>query len=406
MFQQTRRQLALGYTAVMAAILILFGYSLFTFLQTTLIQGVDRDLLLVAQRVKRSLPVQHKDGQWQVLASGLRPTPAGLVVTWLPAKTPKVPQTVDFTTQSSQRQLILPWDYEGQRLGYLRVRQSLTEVEEALAQLTWLLGFGIPLTILVIGGSGWVLAGVAIAPIRASYQQLQQFTADASHELRTPIAAIQTNAQVLLADEQTSIQHYRRGLEVIERMTLRMGNLVGDLLLLTRSGGQQPHRSQMLNLGKLLLQLYEEQLPVAQRYGHHLELVVELNSQVYGDPEALARLFLNLITNAFTHTPEGGQVQIYVTREGREVRVMVKDTGIGIAPKEQKAIFERFYRVDSARSRRATTGAGLGLAIARTIAHNHQGEISLVSTLGIGSCFVVHLPWRGDAKVPERGKLQ
>jgi two-component system, OmpR family, manganese sensing sensor histidine kinase len=400
MFQQTRRRLALSYTAVMTTILVGFGYGLWLFLQATLLHQLDRELELFATNVLYSLPVREREGRWEVLAqySPYIRNSQPIRVQWLPGNAPPVEPWSILEGVPRYRQHTIVWDYDGQRLGQLRLQQSLADVDSALSQLTFLLSVGIPVTILLIGLGGWGLAGIAMAPIRDAYQNLQQFTADASHELRTPIAAIQTNAQVLLTSNPEP-EDYRRGLGAIERMSQRMGALVQDLLFLARSDAPRttPPPYQLLNLAILLAQLQEEQLPVAQQAQQQLTLVVDCNSQIQGDTELLARMFLNLISNALTYTPPGGSVRIHLTREGWMTKTTVYDTGIGIAPTEQKRVFERFYRVDRARTRRHTqAGAGMGLAIAQTIARNHGGNITLVSELGQGSAFTVYLPWRGD----------
>ncbi|WP_287131116.1 cell wall metabolism sensor histidine kinase WalK, partial [Candidatus Cyanaurora vandensis] len=317
MFQRTRQKLALGYTAVMAAILVGFGYGLTLFLQAVLLQGVDSALAQTAQEVERSLPVQLRGQRWEVLVQSPFFQPGGAYyVQWFTpeqqlARSTLEGYTVPLTprldyqtirTDQRYRQLTRPWVYEGQTLGYLRVMQSLTQLDRVLEQLSWSLWLGIPLTIVVIGGGGWVLAGVAMAPIRAAFDQLQQFTADASHELRTPIAAIQTNAQVLLGTEATT-EDYQRGLESIERMSRRMGSLVNDLLFLVRNDQPAPTgTAQAVNLGELLQQVSEEQTPVAQKAGIHLELKILQNGLVQGEPDQLARLVLNLLSNALCYT--------------------------------------------------------------------------------------------------------
>jgi len=405
MFQRTRQKLALGYTAVMAAILIGFGYGLAQFLQTMLLKGVDERLVQTAQEVQRSLPVRWREPRWEVLVdqSPFFQPPIGtppFYVQWYAPDQSLVRGTLDLpeplvpqqTWESSRgyRQFTLPWTYEGQTLGYLRVVQSLGTLDRVLGPLMWSLGLGIPLTILVIGVGGWILAGVAMEPIRASYAQLQQFAADASHELRTPITAIQTNVQVLLG-EDVAPEDYRQGLRAIERVNRRMGRLVNDLLFLVRNEASAQPMTQTVNLGELLAEIVEEEGPVAQRGGIALDLRVLQNGLIHGEPDQLARLVLNLLSNAFCYTPQGGAVRLTLRREDRQLCLDIQDTGAGIAPADQARIFERFYRVDRARSRKQG-GVGLGLAIAQTIAHNHGGEITLTSHLGQGSTFTVHFP--------------
>ncbi len=409
----------------MAAILIGFGYGLSAFLQAVFLQDVDANLERFARQVEHSLPVRERNQRWEVLADSSRyfqtANDEAFEVQWFNPEQNLLRSTLEsevfasppgseqrYETVYSQpryRQLTVPWYYEGQLLGYVRVLQSLNSSDAVLGQLAWSLGLGIPITIVVIGLGGWLLSGMAIEPIRASYLQLQQFTADASHELRTPIAAIQTNAQVLLADEATTPEDYRRGLEAIERLSRRLSSLVGDLLFLVRNEAPRPDTVRTsVNLGALLVELIEEQQPVARQAGIDLRLTCEHNGLVVGAVDQLARLFLNLVSNALCYTPQEGRITLSLTREGRSLRVDVVDTGIGIAPEEQRRVFERFYRVEKARSRRKG-GVGLGLAIARTIAHNHGGDITLTSQPNQGSTFTVRLPLRSEAGVPVADEL-
>jgi OmpR-family two-component system manganese-sensing sensor histidine kinase len=238
-------------------------------------------------------------------------------------------------------------------------------------------------------------------PVRESYQRLRQFTADASHELRNPIATIQTNVQVALAE--TDPQMERSQLEAIERLTRRLGKLVDDLLFLARqdSGIVQPQWG-TVDLAELLLEAIEEQMALATR--QELELIPELSEipdprawMVRGDRDQLARLLTNLIGNAIQYTPSGGRVWVRLDRDLRKptLKLEVQDTGIGIAPEALPHLFDRFYRADVARSRHRTgqsAGSGLGLAIVQAIVQVHQGQIRLDSQLDRGTTVTITLP--------------
>ncbi|MGA7954025.1 MAG: ATP-binding protein [Gloeobacterales cyanobacterium] len=431
MFRRTRQRLALGYTAVMAAILVLFGWAVYVTMENALLLNTDTSLKELAQTVRQSIPVARPQNkkQWQAqiersfYIAGEGATQLGyqgFYITWFGPKGNLVRSTALFqaglapqrdryeTVTSPQgqrfRQYTVPisregkllgyLQYEGEVLGYLRLSRSLQEIEVPLQHLLWVLVLGIPVAIGGIGWGGWILAGVSIRPIRQAYDRLQQFTADASHELRTPIATIQTNVQVALSDPDANPEDYRRTLEVVERMAQRMGRLVGDLLFLTREEGGGENRSHTkVDVVRILEEVLEEQRSVAASLGIRLRLSVGTHTSLYvmGDTDQLSRLFTNLISNALRYTPEGGEVIAALTLEGRDCVMTVKDTGIGIPLEHQDKIFERFYRVDPARSRRLG-GFGLGLAIARKIAEEHRGTLAVHSVQGAGTTFTVRFP--------------
>jgi two-component system, OmpR family, manganese sensing sensor histidine kinase len=428
MFRRNRQRLALGYIAVMATILVLFGWAVYVTMENALVLSVDNSLKELAKTVRQSILVARPQNkkQWQAqiersayitgdAAAQLRYQ--GFYVMWYGPKGSLVHSTAPFQAGSapqrdryetvlspqgqSFRQYTAPISlegetlgylkYEGEVLGYLRISRSLQEIEVPLQRLFWVLVLGIPIAISAIGWCGWILAGVAIRPIRQAYDRLQQFTADASHELRTPIATIQTNVQVALSDSEADREDYRRTLEIVERMAQRMGKLVGDLLFLTREEGGRENRSHTkVDVDRILKEVLEEQSSVAAGLGIELHYRTNITSYVLGDGDQLARLFTNLISNALRYTPEKGEVIATSDVEGRECIVTIQDTGIGIAAQHQDKVFERFYRVDSARSRRLG-GFGLGLAIAKKIVDEHQGTLEVQSMEGKGTTFTVRL---------------
>jgi OmpR-family two-component system manganese-sensing sensor histidine kinase len=290
------------------------------------------------------------------------------------------------------------------------------------------LTLGTSLTVVVVAGIGWLLSGIAIAPVLDSYQRLKQFTADASHELRNPIAVIQTNVQVALADPEPDIPTQQAQFQVIERLTRRLGRLVDDLLFLTRQeSGLVPLRREPLDLDLLLAEVTEEQQAIAQEKGITLCYTVQNSEElpqgkgsslefgpgfdhdpltILGDADQLTRLFTNLIGNALQYTPTGGQVDISLKLlkfQGHTgLQIQVKDTGIGISPESLPHVFDRFFREDPARSRSldGATGSGLGLAIAKVIVDNHKGTIRIDSVLNQGTTVTVLFYRPGLAALP------
>jgi two-component system, OmpR family, manganese sensing sensor histidine kinase len=245
--------------------------------------------------------------------------------------------------------------------------------------------------------------------VRDSYQRLKQFTADASHELRNPLAVIQTNVQVALSDPDPDFQ--RDQLRVIERLTRRLGRLVDDLLFLARhDGGITPLRNDAVALDELLQEVMEEQQAIAIDKAVNLSLTIPDQAEhgleacrVEGDRDQLIRLFTNLVSNAIQYTPPNGAVNLMLQSlkmpTSLQWQVRVQDSGIGIPAEAMPYVFDRFYRVDPARthtgshhSKQATGGSGLGLAIARVIVENHHGQIAIDSKPNQGTTFTVTLP--------------
>ncbi len=277
--------------------------------------------------------------------------------------------------------------------GYIQVGQSLNEYEARLRRMGWTLLIGLPLGLLGVAAASWWLAGVAMKPVYDSYRQVQQFTADAAHELRTPLAAIASTVEFSLGEPHLSQQEMGHTLGVIERQTSRLGNLVRDLLLLSRIDLQIERVSQTrCDVNLLVDEVLEEFAALA------IASQVQLKRQgpsdplwIWGDEEQLYRLFANLVANGIQYTQEGGTVTTSVQQHDGLIQIRVEDTGIGIPPDQQQRIFDRFYRVQSDRSRHSG-GSGLGLAIAQAIASTHKGTLTVKTQVGQGSCFTVHLP--------------
>ncbi len=285
--------------------------------------------------------------------------------------------------------------------GYLQVAQSFNRLDEYMSSLHLMLIFGIPLAMLLIGGTSWWLSGLAMQPIYQSYQQIQQFTADAAHELRTPLAVTRIAVESAL-DVEVIEPETRNNLEIAQRQVRHLSRLAEDLLWLSRLEAKQlPLQLQPCCLNDLVSDLEEELAPLAianslaeplqKRIDLRLEILVNQPIYVIGDSDRLYRSIANLINNAIQYTPADGVVTIRLESSERMAIVTVEDNGIGIAAEDLPHIFDRFYRVQSDRSRN-TGGTGLGLAIARAIVQAHHGNIQVDSQLDLGSKFTVCLP--------------
>lgn len=283
----------------------------------------------------------------------------------------------------------------GQTWGYLQLGRSMAEFDSHLQNLRLFLVLSIPGAMLLVGASGWWLAGLAMRPIYRSYQQMEQFTADAAHELRTPLATTRTLVQTALSKAHAGKWISPETLEAMERQNDRTNRLVADLLLLSRTDRMTAPQvsAQVCCLNDLICDLQEELAQAAQVAGVELGVDIPNAPPVYvlGNEEQLYRLLANLMNNGIQYTPAGGKVTVYLKQTHSSVMVQVIDTGIGIPAEAQTHIFDRFYRVDAARSRH-TGGAGLGLSIAKVIAQVHGGSIQVQSQLDKGSSFTVTLP--------------
>ncbi|MCA1990508.1 MAG: GHKL domain-containing protein, partial [Coleofasciculus sp. S288] len=233
-------------------------------------------------------------------------------------------------------------------------------------------------------------------PVYQSYQQIQQFTADAAHELRTPLATSKAMIESTLEMDKLPEVEARDTLNKLNRQTDRLIQLVQDLLLLSRMNLKVLNlKRQPCCLNDLVMDLLDEFEALAIAAGLRLKLDIQVEQPVYvlGDEEQLYRLMANLITNAIQYTPKEGSIIVRLKVAAVHILLQVEDTGIGIPESEQGHIFERFYRVNRDRSRH-TGGAGLGLAIVEAIAQAHEGRLAVASEPGKGSIFTVLLPMR------------
>jgi two-component system, OmpR family, manganese sensing sensor histidine kinase len=427
MFQTTRRRLALWYTTVTAILLLVFATGVYFYVRDTLVNRVDDTLNHVVEVVQRSLVIEPTSLGLRVnVESSFRDNPVVLEddhidLEWfnpdgdrlwstfsaslevIPLKPRIFGQTVQIPREALDplvlRQITQPIVQGTEFLGYLRVSEPWFEVTKPTRELVIDLVIGIGVMIGIVAAIGWFLSGLAMNPIRESYQRLKQFTADASHELRNPIAVIQTNVQVALADPEPDLQLQQQHFQVIERLTRRLGRLVEDLLFLARQdSGTVQTRWGELNLVTLLSEVLEEQQTMALTKSVDLLFQTECDDRsalITGDRDQLSRLFTNLIANAIQYTPTQGTVTVGLTlvRRSNQLswQIKINDTGIGIPIEAIPQLFDRFYRVDPARSK-SSGGTGLGLAIAQAIVENHQGQIQAESKLNQGTTMTIILP--------------
>ena len=241
------------------------------------------------------------------------------------------------------------------------------------------------------------LAGVfneMLSRLEHSFENMRQFMADASHELRTPLSIIRGEADVSLSQDRNEGE-YKESLAIIQDESRRLSRIVDDMLALARAdAGQHPVRASDFYLNDLVEEACRSMQVLAGHKGVQLILAPAEDLPFHGDEDMLRRLILNLIDNAIKYTPAGGSVFVKTEAAQSDVKIIVSDTGVGIPAEAAPHVFERFYRVDTARSR-AEGGSGLGLAIAKWVAEAHNGSIDLTANSGSGSTFTVSLPGRG-----------
>ena len=332
---------------------------------------------------------------------------------------------------SPVRLLTVPVYERGRLRNFIQVAMSLESAETARSRFLFILLGLAPLALGGAGMGGWFLARRALAPVDAmvdaarrigaedlsrrlephdtqdelgrlatvlndmlarlerSFTAVRHFSADAAHELRTPLTILKGEIEVALRAPQTE-DDYRQVLTSCLEEVERLSALVNDLLFLARSdSGNLTPSYAPVNLAEILEEVGPALVALAEQNGVQWTSSAPPEIRVHGNKPMLFRLIFNLGENAVKYTPAGGRVEIVLSQQSDTARLDVTDTGPGIAPEDQKQIFDRFFRTDPARSR---GGAGLGLALVRSIVLLHRGQISVESELSRGSCFRVVLP--------------
>ena len=324
--------------------------------------------------------------------------------------------------------------------GFAVVAESLNVIEAGLRRLRRDFFAGVPLVLLFASLGGYFLARKSLAPIAlmnaqtqritaenlssrldltnprdelgqlattinallarldATFTEQQRFIADASHELRTPLAVLRGETEVAL-EQNRGAEDYRESLALIKDEAERLTRIVENLFILARQPvDQHSIMKEPLRLNEVVSECVRSAQVLATQRGLRLHLdgaTSEVNFT--GDDEMLKRMLLNLLDNAVKYTAPGGDVGVALSTQNGSARIVVTDSGIGIPAADQPRIFDRFYRVDKARSR-ALGGAGLGLSIAKWIVEAHGGTIAVQSIPTQGSEFIVDLPLKGDGR--------
>lgn len=287
--------------------------------------------------------------------------------------------------------------YDGQQLlGRVYVGEDITSYYELLKTLLIVLVLISILFLLAAAFAGHLLAGRAIIPIKESFARQREFVADASHELRTPLSIVLTSVEAVQTDDDTILSPFStQVLNDMKSEVRRMTKMVSDLLTLARAdAGISNIMKEKFDLSALTEQMVRSFQPVADEKGVELRLGSEHNTILLADKERVNQLLVILLDNAIKYTSYGGRVDVSIKAIGGSqpsVNIIVQDQGIGISDADKNLIFDRFYRVDKARSREEG-GTGIGLSIAKWIVDAHEGTIKVESTPGCGSSFTVNLP--------------
>lgn len=406
MFRNLKLKLTLINMAVVGLILLFFMGQVYLLTVRDIAQQSNNLLQLIASQVSvgDTQPVNdsrhHHLNYFYVIIS-----PSGDVVSTFPTPLPPISDglnaLVESTLHASQPNGIIVLHKETYVYQKAPVQRNDTTVlvfasndanEETLAHLLGALGITGAVALALVFFGGLFMAERALIPIKNSWQRQKDFTADASHEMRTPLAVIQTNLDLVMGNNDKTVESQAHWLENIQAETGRMTRLVNDLLFLARVDSDQ----ETLNMAVFALHTAIQEAirplePLAVSSGINLQLNISPEIQFYGDETRIKQLVVILIDNAIKYTPPGGTVTLELKELDRQVEISVSDTGEGIDQENLNKIFERFYRGDKARSRQGG-GTGLGLSIAQWIVTKHRGTIKATSSAGDGSTFSAILP--------------
>ena len=314
---------------------------------------------------------------------------------------------------------------------------DLERTDEELESLREILLYVVPAALIIAGIVGWFLARHSLSPVMAmadrarrigveniearlpianprdelgrlagtfnellerlssSFVQQRQFMADASHELRTPVATARTAASVALQQPHRPEDEYRESLQIIEQQTNRLTRVVEDMFTLARAdAGNYPVQRKPMYLDEMVDDIVRAARLMAGKRNIGIEHVVAGNASFTGDEDLVRRTVVNLVDNAVRHAPDATSVFVELARRPGGYTITVTDSGAGIPAEAQSRIFQRFYRGDAARSRDPAQmgGAGLGLAIAQWAARLHGGDVALVASTGRRTVFEIFLP--------------
>ena len=396
-----RFQLTIWYTAIFAGTLLVTAVGLWFGLRASINSTVDKQLRANARAIRENLEQEYHAGGLTAFQAELREeddvkwavrsrvadtsgkwihSAPGADLWSVPAK--PGPAVTVLVEGRPYRVLTIPY-----LLGFIQVGMPMEEFDEMLRGFTWIAVLASPLLLAIAYFGGYWMANRALQPLEESFRRVTQFTADASHELRTPVAIMQTTAEVALARPRTVAEHVQSWNAMVAQ-TERTARLIEDLLLLARAdAGAGRLVFEDIDLAEVLRSVCSEISVLADTAGLRFSAEITGTSPHRGDEQALHRLFTILLDNAIKYTPAGGKVAVAL----HDHTITITDTGTGISAEDLPHIFDRFYRAAKDRSRK-TGGSGLGLSIAQWIVAQHGGTIQVSSTPDQGATFTVQFP--------------
>lgn len=412
MLDRIRRRLTLGYVGIFALNFVLLGALALTGFSRELTEQQDT---LLTQEARNQASNLLNDEEREVLATGsseyswVALDPHGRIIDSDPiAATLGLPsaelaqealeedgvvsRTIQGSDGSRVRVVSMPmYEESGEAAGIIQYARSLQEIQDTVNRLAFVL---LPLGLGALGLAalgGLYMAGRAVRPVRVSFDKQRAFVADASHELKTPLTLIRTDAEVVLY-RGLIMPEDRKLIEHVLAETDRMNAVLSDLLLVARlDAGKLDVSEELFDLYTVLSESAERFEARASEKGIRLEVQSTGKLPTRGDPKRTEQILAVLLDNAVRFTPSGGHVVVDGQSHDRWAKVSVRDTGPGISPEHLSRIFDRFYRAEAARPR-ASGGTGLGLAIARDLARAQKGDLKAENAKGGGAVFRLVLP--------------
>lgn len=341
-------------------------------------------------------------------------------------------ETVENIGRHPARVITFPLMEKGQLISILQVGAPLQESTVIINTLFYMLMLGIPLAVILASGIGWFLAKKALRPVdeitnmakkieagslnerlavsgpkdeigrlaetfndmiarlELSFRQMRQFTADASHELKTPLTVLKGEMEITLKTEKT-VEGFREAVKSSLEEIDKMSAIVKSLLNLARIDSRIKLPKDKIRLDEIIEERFNQTMPLARYKAVEMKIIKSGKVMIIGDMLRVGQLIFNLIDNAIKYTIKGGRIEISLEQENNWAIITVLDTGLGIAKEDIPYIFDRFYRVDKARTS-GEGGVGLGLSICKEIVDAHEGRIEVESEAGKGTVFRVYLP--------------
>ena len=413
-----RRRLTMWYALTFLAVLALLGGAVFAAITRQFDRELDVSLAADGRELARVTAARAADGKtgapydptrdlripgrdlFLLDSNGRAPAEAPPAPAWLEKFARRTWQrgTPSAATNDDESRILRAYAEPVRTAGTAAVVVAVADEVELEDRYTPLIiGFAgaslVALFLVAVGG--WIIARQAADPIERAIDNMRRFMADAAHELRTPVTAIRSRAEVAM-QRTRSADEYARALTAIEAESARLGRIVEDLLTLARADARErPVEPKRFFLDDVALDAADAARAMADRKGVHVDVGDFQEAPVLGDAVLLRQLVMILLDNAIKFTPAGGRVRVDVQRNGPAVSLVVSDTGIGIAEEQLPHIFERFYRGDPSRTRESggqSDGAGLGLSIARWIVDEHNGSIDVESRPSSGTRIAVIVP--------------